>query len=190
MRILCMGSMTHAADLALIAPALERLLRAYPERVTVDVLGMTAAPTLPVGVRRVIPPFYATQSYPAFVHWINSVVPGWHLGLAPLADTPFNRAKSSIKAMDYAAMGLAVLASDVPAYRGSLADGVAGRLVKNHEGAWLDAMSWLLRDQDLWRACTLRARPAFLERASLRSQAARRRAAWQDLLGAEVQTLA
>ena len=40
--------------------------------------------------------------------------PAWHIGLAPLLDTAFNRSKSPIKAMDYAAIGLATLASDMP----------------------------------------------------------------------------
>jgi glycosyltransferase involved in cell wall biosynthesis/GT2 family glycosyltransferase len=182
-RILCMGSATHERDLALILPALQRLRTDYPDRVTIDVIGMTPSFALPPGLRRLSPPFYATQSYPAFVHWINTVTPGWHVGLAPLADTPFNRAKSAIKTMDYAAMGLAILASDVPAYHGSLADGVAGRLVSNEPDAWLDALSWLVRDQALWRATAGNGRAAFLAQASLKCQAEGRRAAWTALLG-------
>src|SRR3954453_20580601 len=41
-----------------------------------------------------------------FASSISTAQPAWHLGLAPLLDTPFNQAKSAIKAMDYAAMGL------------------------------------------------------------------------------------
>jgi hypothetical protein len=145
-------------------------------------VGMTPEFDLPPGIRRMLPPFYATQSYPAFVHWINAHTPGWHIGLAPLADTAFNRCKSPIKATDYAAMGLAVLASDMPVYHGSLADGVAGQLVANEAGAWLDALAGLVRDQALWRHYAGAARAAFLDRASLQSQAVVRHDLWSGLL--------
>ncbi len=181
MRILCMGSTTHARDLALIMPALQRLKTDFPERVMIDIVGMTPEFELPPGIRRLVPPFYATQSYPAFVHWINAYTPGWHIGLAPLADTAFNHCKSPIKVIDYAAMGLAVLASDTPVYRGSLADGVAGQLVPNDAGAWLDALAGLVRDQALWRHYANGARAAFLAQASLQSQATIRRDVWSLL---------
>ena len=38
----------------------------------------------------------------------------WHIGVAPLVDDEFNGAKSAIKALDYAALGLAVVASGCP----------------------------------------------------------------------------
>ena len=71
----------------------------------------------------------ATATYPGFVNWITQQQ-GWDVGLAPLADTAFNRCKSAIKTLDYAALGLAVVASDVAAYRGSLADGPGGMLAR------------------------------------------------------------
>jgi glycosyltransferase involved in cell wall biosynthesis len=88
--------------------------------------------------------------------------------------------------MDYAAMGLAVLASDVAAYRGSLADGPAGQLLPNDPSAWLEAMAWLIRDQDRWRNLASQARAAFLGQASLKSQAAFRRGILSALLDAEL----
>ena len=56
--------------------------------------------------------------------------------MAPLADTAFNRCKSSIKTLDYAAIGAAVLASELDVYRGSVADGPGGMLVPNRAEAW------------------------------------------------------
>jgi glycosyltransferase involved in cell wall biosynthesis len=102
--------------------------------------------------------------------------------VAPLLDTPFNRTKSAIKTMDYAALGLAILASDVPAYQGSLADGPAGRLVRNDAGAWYAALDGIIRDQDLRRSFAAAARPAFQERGTLSSMAPAWRAVWTGLL--------
>jgi hypothetical protein len=113
---------------------------------------------------------------------MTSVRPCWHIGLAPLLDTPFNRGKSPIKAMDYAALGLAVLASDTPVYRGSIADGPAGQLVPNDPLAWHAALDWMIRNPDLRTRTATGARPAFLAKATLASDADSRRAALTDLL--------
>jgi GT2 family glycosyltransferase/glycosyltransferase involved in cell wall biosynthesis len=188
-RILCMGTSTHDRDFALIQPALVRLKAEYGDRVSIDVIGMTGQADLPSELSRIGPSIHGGRSYPAFVDWINGVWPAWHIGLAPLLDTPFNRAKSSIKAMDYAAMGLVVLASDMPVYQGSLADGPAGRLVANTPQAWFEALSWLLRAQDLRRSIAAGARAAFLATASLGSQAQVRRAALVRVLPRSGSTL-
>lgn len=176
-RILCMGTPTHERDFALIEPALLRLKAEYGPRIVIDVLGMTSRSELPAELNRIGPSTHASRSYPGFVNWMTSVQPRWHIGLAPLLDTPFNRGKSPIKAMDYAAMGLAVLASDIPVYRGSIADGPAGQLVANDHRAWHTALDWLIRNQALRESTMIRAREAFLTGANLASQAETRRAA-------------
>ena len=181
-RILCMGTATHDRDFAMIVPALSRLKTEYDDRVVIDIIGMTSRDDLPLGLNRIRPPPNAWRSYAGFVNWLTSVSPAWHIGLAPLLDTPFNLCKSPIKAMDYAAMGLAVLASDTPVYRGSLADGPAGRLVPNNSAAWYAALTWLLRNRDLRQTIAGRSREAFLAKASLASQAKMRRAALSRLL--------
>jgi glycosyltransferase involved in cell wall biosynthesis len=100
-------------------------------------------------------------------------------------DTPFNLCKSPIKAMDYAALGLAVVASDTPVYRGSIADGPAGQLVPNNPAAWYGALTWLVRNLDLRRTVMARSRCAFVERSSLASQAPVRRNALSHLMTAQ-----
>jgi len=175
-RFLLMGTATHDADMAVIAPALAALCDTFGERVTVDMIGMTAQEP-PPGVERVIVPPLAGTSYPAFVNWIARQQP-WHVGLTPLADIPFNACKSAIKAMDYAALGMAVLASDVPAYRGSLADR-AGMLVGSRADDWFWAMSRMVRSPRAWETLARGASDAWLRTGTLASQAALRRAVWR-----------
>src|SRR5262249_55319210 len=105
----------------------------------------------------------------------------WDIGIAPLADTPFNRCKSALKALDYAAMGLPILASDNAVYRGSAADGVAGWLVPDETDAWFVALARLVRDSALRRQLAARARDA-ARAGTLAAQAAQRRAAWFSLM--------
>jgi hypothetical protein len=179
-RILLMGTATHRGDFAIVAPALRRLVETFGPRVSVDVIGMTGA-ELPPGVNRVGVPHDRGQTYPGFVSWIASQ-PAWHIGATPLANTAFNACKSSIKTLDYAALGLAVAASDVGVYRGSPAAGGGGALVPNTPGDWYAALSRLVRDPALvWRMAE--AARAALADATLAAQAAQRRHAWNRLLG-------
>ncbi|HYZ21824.1 MAG TPA: glycosyltransferase, partial [Rhodopila sp.] len=177
-RILAMGTTSHAQDFALIEPALVRLKNEYGGRVSIDILGMTDAADLPPGLNRIAPTPHAARSYAGFVQWLTARRPAWDIGLAPLLDTPFNRSKSALKAMDYAAAGMAVLASDVPVYRGSLADGPAGQLVANTPEAWHAALDWLIRNRGLRQQLARQAREAFLASATL----ARRPDQWRDAL--------
>ena len=181
-RILCMGTRTHERDFAMIEPALLRLKAEHGGRIIIDVLGMTSRNELPAAFNRIGPPTHASRSYPGFVNWITSVRPRWHIGLAPLLDTAFNRAKSPIKAMDYAALGLVVLASDTPVYRGSIADGPAGHLVANDPLAWHAALDWMIRNPDLRVRLAKAARAAFVAQATLASDVGTRRAALAALL--------
>jgi hypothetical protein len=42
-----------------------------------------------------------------------------HVGIAPLLDTPFNRCKSNLKLLEYGAVGLPTIASNVTPYKDS-----------------------------------------------------------------------
>jgi glycosyltransferase involved in cell wall biosynthesis len=186
LRVLYMGSATHDADFALVAPALARLIEANSGRVAFDMLGVSARPGLPAWVNRVPMTVMAAASYPGFVDWATGHRRwddgGWDIGIAPLAASPFNRCKSAIKTMDYAALGLPVLASDVPAFRGSLADGPGGMLVANTRAAWQAALAALLDDPRRRLALAKGARAAFLAGHTLESQATERRRLWHSLV--------
>ena len=181
LRILCMGTATHDDDFAIVAPALTRLRDDFGDSVTIDMLGFSSRGDLPPWINRLSTPPLAALSYPGFVSWITSQ-PGWDVGLAPLADTPFNRCKSPIKTLDYAALGLAVLASDIDVYRGSLADGPGGILVPNDTASWYTALSWLLRNTALRRRLAQGAHDALAATGTLAAQAESRRRTWQRLL--------
>lgn len=64
------------------------------------------------------------------------------IGIAPLADTPFNRARSNVKLKEYAAGGAAWLASPIGGYEG-MGRREGGRLVADDQ--WLEALDSLIR---------------------------------------------
>jgi len=71
-----------------------------------------------------------------------STIADFDIGIAPLADTPFNHARSSVKLKEYSAIGAMWLASPIGAYR-SLGSGEGGLLVEEH--AWFDALDRAIR---------------------------------------------
>ncbi len=64
------------------------------------------------------------------------------IGIAPLADTAFNQARSDVKLKEYGSVGTVWLASPVGAYR-ERGSGQGGRLVG--DGEWFDALDGLIR---------------------------------------------
>jgi glycosyltransferase involved in cell wall biosynthesis len=184
-RVLLMGTATHDRDFGLVRPALKRLHDRFGPRLTVDMIGVSSRGDVPSWIHRMLPGGTAGYSYPGFVHWISHG-PFWDIGLAPLADTAFNRSKSALKALDYAALGLAILASDVESYRGSLADGPGGYLVANEPDAWEQAIERMIRLDRTRREKAVAGREALIRSGLLVAQAAARQAALGAVLDAPI----
>jgi glycosyltransferase involved in cell wall biosynthesis len=77
----------------------------------------------------------------------------WEIGLAPLRDLEFNRAKSNNKYREYAAAGIAGIYSDAAIYRDSVVDRQTGLLVPHaSSAAWYAAILELAADAGLRRS--------------------------------------
>jgi glycosyltransferase involved in cell wall biosynthesis len=109
----------------------------------------------------------ALSGRPAVSHvpWISSYLDfrrrlaelRWDVGLAPLRDLEFHRAKTNVKYREYGAAGIAGIYSNAAAYRDTVRDGVTGLLVPHEDGgAWYEAMLRLGGDAGL-RAAIRRA---------------------------------
>jgi glycosyltransferase involved in cell wall biosynthesis len=169
-RILYMGSQTHADDLLVIKEAMIRLTQEYATRVTLDVVGG-------VGVGEGQPWFHtfshppqARVNYPGFVEWFRTAPP-WQIGVIPLADTEFNRSKSYIKYLDYSALGLATLCSNIEPYQGVVRNGINGFLVENSPEAWYHALKRLIEEPSLRTTLGQAAHEDFVQNHTLRTQA-------------------
>lgn len=141
--MLYMGTHTHGPDFAMVRPALDQIYAERGDVFDVTVIGVDPDLLPAPWLRRLAPPAEAV-SYPRFVRWLRGQGP-FDLGLAPLADNPFNRCKSDIKALDYAALGILPLVSDGPAYR---ADPELARPILFAEAdGWVDALRMVLDDR-------------------------------------------
>jgi glycosyltransferase involved in cell wall biosynthesis len=76
------------------------------------------------------------------------------IGIVPLQDTAFNRAKSTLKALEMAAAGVPVVASDLPEFRALRSEGLPLWLVKPKRKEWYGALARLctLEDDELRQA--------------------------------------
>lgn len=79
------------------------------------------------------------------------------VGLAPLLPTRFSRAKSHLKALEFAALGIPTIAADLEPYRDFVIDGATGYLVSSPE-QWRDRLDALAHDDDMRREMGSRAR--------------------------------
>jgi glycosyltransferase involved in cell wall biosynthesis len=68
------------------------------------------------------------------------------IAIAPLADVPFNRAKSHLKALDAAARGIPIVATDMEPYREFVRDGETGYLVRT-AAQWKARLTELINDE-------------------------------------------
>ena len=91
------------------------------------------------------------------------------LGIVPLADIPFNRGRSNVKAREYAAAGVPWLASPVGSYA-DLGEEEGGRLVADDE--WFDALDELIRSRRDARKLAKRAK-AWAKRETIWNMAPR-----------------
>lgn len=178
MELLYMGTATHDADFALLLPALDRLHEAHPGRFRLTVIGALRRPPDREWLQ-VTTPRGNQGNYARFVRWLALQGP-FDVGLAPLADTPFNTCKSDIKFLDYSALGIATVLSDSPAYGGLAGRGLAFAC-GNTADAWFEVLQGILvgeLDVDaiasrawdhLWNERTVQAEPLMQAIASATS---------------------
>ncbi|MCV3210531.1 glycosyltransferase [Mesorhizobium sp. YC-39] len=138
LRLLYMGTATHDADFAMIADALDEVDGLRPNSFDLTIVGAVKSPPRRKWIVTLKPPA-GDIVYPRFVRWLLDQTP-FHVGLAPLVDNAFNRCKSDLKYLDYAALGILPILSDGVAYRDSATASGGAVLVQNRQEQWRDAV--------------------------------------------------
>ncbi|TWG90309.1 glycosyltransferase involved in cell wall biosynthesis [Mesorhizobium sp. J18] len=142
-QIVYAGTATHDQDFRLVEEALDHLARRH--KFVLTIIGAVRKPPQKPWLQVLTPP-QSAQSYPGFVHWFRRQGP-FDIGIAPLADTPFNTAKSDLKLLDYGALGILPVVSDVPAYRDTIAKARCGFAVENSTEDWISHLSAVFEDR-------------------------------------------
>lgn len=136
------GSSTRGDDLQLVGPAIQPILDRLPNAVF-EFCGVMPDGVEPgPGIRF----FEHTRSYADFIRF--QAERNWAIGVAPLRDTPANRAKTNNKYREYGACGIAGVYSDMPPYQGTVQPGITGLLVEPSGDAWVSAILRLALEPD------------------------------------------
>lgn len=151
------GSTTHFNDLKLVIPAMERILKENKNVEFNLVGGLTEEDAIKLFSKmadEVLNRVYvssgteAWEGYPEFVSKLT-----WDIGIAPLTGDTFNRCKSHIKWMEYAAYKIPCVASRVYPYhqdildKKAIEDGVTGMLCDDKE--WYYKLNKLVQNKKL-----------------------------------------
>jgi glycosyltransferase involved in cell wall biosynthesis len=91
---------------------------------------------------------------------------GMGIGLMPLDDTPWTRAKCAFKLLQYMALGIPSVASPVGMNREVVEDGLNGLLAGN-EGDWVSCLDQLIQQPELRQRLGRAGRATVLQRYSL-----------------------
>jgi glycosyltransferase involved in cell wall biosynthesis len=133
------GSHTHAMDWAQVDEHLVRVLKKV-RKAELHVMGGMDPLWSRVPAHRMRVTGWTT-SVEDYHHKLD-----FHIGIAPLKPHPFNESKSYVKALEYAALGIPVVASDVGPYREFVRHGETGWLVRKPE-EWTRFLLDLVHDE-------------------------------------------
>lgn len=143
-QLLYMGTPTHDTDFQILLSALDELWVRRPGGFRLTLVQAVRKPPVRPWLKRLSPPPQA-RPYPRFARWLREQGP-FDVGLAPLVDDRFNAAKSDIKILDYAALGLMSVVSDVAAYRDTAPESPFVVRCTNDGTAWVEALQELIDD--------------------------------------------
>jgi len=124
------GALQHEGDLEIIFD----VIRALADEVEWVFMGMCPEPVRMY--MKTIHPAVAFADYPTALAALNL-----DLALAPLEHNRFNEAKSNLRILEYGALGLPVIATDIEPYRGTPVQCVA-----NKTNAWINAIRERIND--------------------------------------------
>ena len=172
-RIVFAGTPSRSGDLAFLAPVLAGIRERFGRGVAFTFLGC-ALPGL--DAREIT----FQEDYAGYARALAALRPD--IGLAPLADSPFNRCKSAVKWLEYSALGAAGVYADLPPYAW-VRHGETGLKAGPDPGLWYDALKRLIRDTTLRDRLGRQARAEVMSRWSLRAGAEGYLRLWRNIIG-------
>lgn len=143
-RVFYHGSASHKAEILWLRPVVEEALR-QDGHLSFEVIGGEEVYRLYRDLPRVT--VVHPMKWPAYQAFL--AMPGRHIGLAPLLDVPFNRARSCTKFFDITRCGAVGIYSPGNACAEVVSHGQDGLIVALEQNAWLEAVLHLARNPSL-----------------------------------------
>lgn len=138
------GCGNHNGDLELIKRPLKKILEEYPNVEFITYGQFEALKDIPkIETNR----WVTIDKYPnEIAQW------GMDIGIAPLRDNNFNKAKSNLRWLEYSALKIPTIASRVYPFENSIEDGKTGILCGSSDLAWYEALKDLIVDEEKRRS--------------------------------------
>lgn len=138
------GSASHTADLRWLRPVIAKVLE-HNEQLAFEVIGDASVNKL----FKCLPRVHALHpmKWPSYRALVRR--PGRTIGLAPLLDSRFNRARSHTKFFDITAAGAVGVYAQGPVYGGIVEHEKNGLLLPMDRRAWVDGILRLASDEAL-----------------------------------------
>jgi len=149
-----MGSPTHAIDIKFLEPVLQKLVKRYHSKIVLHMYGFPPPVWLRQTIRTELTRFSHT-SYEQFARGFQKA--SFDIALAPLAPIPFNQCKSSIKYLEYSALGVPGVYSNTPAYCSLIQHGKDGFIATTVD-EWEAQLVQLIEDERLRKSIGRKAR--------------------------------
>lgn len=134
--LMWMASNLHKLDAALVGESINTTLDKYPQA-RLRLIGSVGADQFPwigkYGDRVECIPWVP-------IHMLPASMSDGDVGLCPIVDNPYNRARSALKAYQYWTLGMPVVASCLPPYTERVQDGMDGLLVGPSGDEWTRAL--------------------------------------------------
>ena len=141
-----MGSVYHSWDLILIEEAIKNVKEYFSKKnisIVFELVGGTGE-FLDYAEQIEVP--QECQEYFKFVEWFKNIV-DWDIAIAPLEQSNINFSKSELKYLEYAALGIPGIYSNVGPYCQCISDEENGVLVfDNSPQSWQEAIIRLIED--------------------------------------------
>lgn len=157
-RIGWMGGANHDEDLRIVAPIIPRIVKQFKEVKFVFVHGL---PSFMRGIEGVeyVKSWAKIDKYPQKI-----AEQDFDIGIAPLVDNAFNRGKSNLRWLEYSALRIPTIASNVGHFAETIKNGVDGYLVDD-EKQWEERLIELILDKkkriEMGKAANARIRKDF-----------------------------
>lgn len=156
------GTASHTEELLWLKPVIEAVLCRNPD-VTFECFG-------DVKIRRLfkdMPQVHVIpyMPWPKYEYWLR--LSSGVVGLAPLCDTSFNKARSHTKFFDITAAGAVGIYAEGNVYDPVVRHNVNGLLLPMNESEWIQAIQDLLDNETLRTRMLENARTAYLEEQNI-----------------------
>ena len=137
------GCANHSGDMELIKTVLVELLNEFPSLEVIVSQKMGSFRSIDHPRFKVLDRWVNIVDYPAMLK-------GWDLdiGIAPLRDNAFNRAKSNLRWLEYSTLSLPTVASNVRPFAESIRNGNDGFLCTSKQ-EWYDTLKNLIVNEEL-----------------------------------------